>query len=146
MIHVTYPDSKPRVRNLAVQPEIYCIIRKKWVRLTPEEWVRQNMLLFVTEAMNYPKAVIAVEKKIVLGAVTRRFDILVYDENSCPWMIIECKEMKVSLTDATIQQVLNYHSKLQGNFIVVTNGSFTRGFDLRSGINELAAFPPFAPM
>lgn len=114
---------------------VFCIIRKRWVQLTPEEWVRQNFLLYLTESLSYPASLIAVEKQLTLGELTKRFDAVVYDKQSNPFMIIECKEMNVSLSEKVLQQVLRYNIQLQALFLVVTNGSYAMVFK-RSG-NEL---------
>lgn len=97
--------------------------------LTPEEWVRQNFLLYLTEVLRYPKKLIAVEKQIKLSAVNKRFDIVVYDQNAQPEIIIECKEMNEKLSENVMQQVLRYNMNIKARLVVITNGSNTLAFE-----------------
>ena len=103
---------------------IFDAIRKKWVQLTPEEWVRQNFLQYLLQEKKYPAALLAVEKEVQLADVKKRCDIVVY-RNSLPWMIVECKEMNVSLDEKVLQQVIQYNMAVPVNYLVITNGSFS---------------------
>jgi len=127
MIKVIYPQNKPAVKSDAGKEYIFCIIRKRWLLISPEEWVRQNFLLYLIEVLKYPASLIAVEKQLTVGEMKKRFDIIVY-KDAIPFTIIECKEMNVPLSESTIRQVLNYNSNVQAKYIVVTNGSFCAGF------------------
>lgn len=102
------------------------------------------MLQYLTQTLHYPPALIAVEKEILLNDVKKRFDILVYHE-SAPWMIIECKEMNVPLSEHVLTQVLQYNISVQAAFIILTNGKQTAGFELAAGtatlIDQLPAYP-----
>ncbi len=111
---------------------IFCMIRKKWLVITPEEWVRQNFLLYLVEVLKYPASLIAVEKQLQLPGILKRFDIVLY-KNLEPFMIIECKEMKVSLSESTLLQVLHYNSILQAGYMAITNGSYCRLFKKLNG-------------
>ncbi len=127
MILIKYPTTKPLIKTGQNSELIFCIIRKRWFKITPEEWVRQNFLLYLTEILKYPAAIIAVEKQLMIAAVKKRFDIVIYKE-AIPFMIIECKEMQVTLTESTISQVLNYNASIQAPYMVVTNGTNCAGF------------------
>lgn len=107
---------------------IFDTVRKRWVVLTPEEWVRQNFLQYIIHVKKHPSSLIAVEKEISLGELKKRFDIVVYDKDSKPWMIIECKEMNVALDKAVLDQVLRYNMVLQVPYLVITNGSHCYAF------------------
>ena len=128
MIKLIYPAKKPRIKQENGKDLIFCLVRKRWLIITPEEWVRQNFLLHLTEVLNYPPALIAVEKQLNLGTMLKRFDIVVYDRNSKPFMLVECKEMNVALTQETIYQLLRYQTVLQANVLVVTNGSLCAAY------------------
>ncbi|MEO8770858.1 MAG: type I restriction enzyme HsdR N-terminal domain-containing protein [Ferruginibacter sp.] len=128
MIKIIYPAKKPSIKNADGKEQIFCIIRKRWILITPEEWVRQNFLLYLTEVLNYPASLIAVEKQLMLGDVKKRFDIVVYDKETKPLMIIECKEMNVALSENTLQQVLRYNINVKAKYLVVTNGSYCAAF------------------
>lgn len=143
MIKIRFPAKDFSVKAIEGKDWIFDKFRKQWVRLTPEEWVRQNMLQYLTDVMNYPGSMIAIEKEIKLGELKKRFDILVY-RTSTPWMLIECKEMNVPLTEATLQQVLRYHTTLQPEFLVITNGNQTIGYTSRLGqLIEIDSLPQY---
>lgn len=141
MIKITYPSYKPKIKALESKELIFDEVRRRWVLLTPEEWVRQNFLQYLIQVCHYPSSLIAVEKEIWLNDVKKRFDIVVY-KNDSPWMIVECKEMNVPLDKKVLDQALRYNMVLQVAFIVITNGSYCYGFDMTGGvINELADLP-----
>ena len=127
MIKLIYPKDKPNIKTENGKEFIFCVIRKRWFIITPEEWVRQNFLLYLIVNLHFPAALIAVEKQLILSEIKKRFDIVVYKE-TLPYIIVECKEMKVLLSESTISQVLNYNSTIQAPYIVVTNGSFCAAF------------------
>jgi hypothetical protein len=127
MIKIIYPDKKPSIKTENGKEYIFCIVRKRWYIITPEEWVRQNFLLYLHQTLGYSLQIIAVEKQITLSELKKRFDIVIY-KDSKPFMIIECKEMNVPLTDTTIAQVLRYNAILQAPYVVITNGSYCKSF------------------
>ena len=124
MIKIEYPPYQPRIKKENEKEFIFDDVRKRWVVLVPEEWVRQNFLQYLTRVKKYPASLIAVEKEIKLGDLKKRFDIVVYDRNSKPWMIIECKEMNVPLDRSVLDQVLRYNISLQVPYLAITNGSY----------------------
>ena len=124
MIKIDYPPYQPKIKTEAEKELIFDEFRKRWVVLTPEEWVRQNFLQYLTQIKKYPASLIAIEKEIKLGELKKRFDIVVYDSHTKPWMIIECKEMNVALDRSVLDQVLRYNINLQVPYLVITNGSY----------------------
>lgn len=102
--------------------EIFCPVRNKYVALTPEEWVRQNYLLYLHNTLSYPFELIQVEGKISLNGMTRRCDIVVYDTQVRPLIIIECKKETVSLTQRVIDQASRYNIVLKVPYLCITNG------------------------
>lgn len=100
---------------------VFDTIRKKWLLLTPEEKIRQQVVKYLVDEKKIPKSLIALEKTITINNLTKRFDILVYKESK-PWLLIECKEPNVTLNDATLQQILNYNHVLQVKYFAITNG------------------------
>src|SRR5690606_39671126 len=92
MIRIEFPKDKIQVRQENGINEIFDTIRKKWLVLTPEEWVRQNIVQFLLHNKNYPGSLIAIEKEISLGELKKRCDIVVYNREMQPWMIIERSE------------------------------------------------------
>ena len=142
MIKIEYPPYQPKIKKEDNKEHIFDEVRKRWVVLTPEEWVRQNFLQYIISVKKYPATLIAVEKEIKLGDLKKRFDIVVYDKNSRPWMIIECKEMKVELSKQVLDQVLRYNIALQVPYLVITNGSYCMAFQcIDNTLIELNALP-----
>ena len=143
MIKIVYPGKKPAVRTEGEKQFILCAIRKRWMLLTPEEWVRQNTLLYLIETLKYPASLIAVERQLQLGDLQKRFDIVVY-KNEKPFVLIECKEMNVPITQKTLDQVMRYNQHLQAGALVITNGTACYGFTNKAGtLAALEAFPVF---
>ncbi len=144
MIKIAYPLYEPKIKSEKEKEFIFDEIRKQWVVLTPEEWVRQNFLQYMVQVKKYPASLIAIEKEIHLGDLTKRFDILLYDRNTKPWMMIECKEMNVAITEQVLNQALRYNITLQVPYIFITNGSHCRGFKGINGrLEELESLPDF---
>ena len=144
MIKIEYPAYQPKIKKQQSTEFIFDGFRKQWVILTPEEWVRQNFLQYLVLVKKYPAALMAVEKEIRLGELIKRFDIVVFDRNTQPWMMVECKEMKVALTEPVLNQALRYNITLQVPYIVITNGSHCCGFATQDGkMVELAKLPDF---
>ena len=144
MIKISFPKDQVKVKKRNNVNEIFDEIRKKWILLTPEEWVRQNILQYLLIIKSYPASLISIEKEIKLGELRKRCDIVVYNRETIPWMIIECKEMNVELTEKVIAQILRYHLVLPANYLVITNGSFTRGFVKQDQkFTEIESFPDF---
>jgi hypothetical protein len=144
MIKIEFPKDKISTQQRKGINEIFDVVRKKWVVLSPEEWVRQNILQYLLVIKKYPRALMAVEKEIKLGELKKRCDVVIYNRQSEPWMIIECKEMNVMLSHKTILQILRYHITLQSKFLVITNGSFSHGFEKKEDkFIEINTFPDF---
>ncbi len=101
---------------------IFDSIRKKFVVLTPEEWVRQNFISYLVEAKNYPKGLIAIEKRVDVNKMPQRSDIVLFNNKALPIMIVECKATNVKISQSTFNQIARYNMKLQVPFLVVTNG------------------------
>lgn len=144
MIKLEYPKHQFKIKKENNVQLIFDAFRKRWVVLTPEEWVRQNILQYLTEIKKYPSKLIAIEKEIPLGELKKRCDVVVYDRNSLPWMIIECKEMNAPVNSKTLDQVLLYHITLPAKYLVITNGSYCFGFEKKEGqFHEMNMIPEF---
>src|SRR6478672_9560423 len=128
MIAVQFPEPQFRMKMENGKQYIFDGIRKTWLLLTEEEWVRQNFVNYLVQEMNYPATMIAMEKVIRLNDLKKRFDILVYNSEHQPWMLVECKEPGVSLSETVLQQVLRYNITLPVPFIIITNGHSTLGW------------------
>ena len=102
--------------------QIFCEWRHRWVRLTPEEWVRQQLLHFLVEQLDFPASLIAVEQAITVGAANKRCDAVVYDNAMQPLVLIECKAETVALTQKTLDQAVTYNRKLNVPYLLLYNG------------------------
>lgn len=144
MIKIDYPPYQPKTKKEDDKEFIFDEVRKKWVVLTPEEWVRQNFLQYLIQVKKYPASLIAVEKEIVVADTKKRFDIVVYNKDHRPFIIVECKEMEVALDNRTLDQVLRYNINLQVDYLIITNGSYCFAFSTAGGVmNMLDAIPAF---
>jgi len=132
-----YPPFDIRMKTVGGNRLIFDNIRKIWLKLTPEEWVRQNFVLYLTEVMKYPSSLIALEKKIMVGELMRRFDILIYDPDFRPWMLVECKAMEIPLTPSVLDQVLRYNISVPVAYLVITNGNYCMPFKKANGTLEI---------
>ena len=142
MIRIEYPPYQPKIKKEGDRELIFDAFRKRWVVLTPEEWVRQNFLQYLVEVKKYPASLIAIEKEITVGELKKRFDIVVYDRSTKPFMIIECKEMNVPLDASVIEQVLRYNSTMQVPYLVITNGTHCFAFLNTDGqLEEIDSIP-----
>jgi hypothetical protein len=144
MLEINYPEPNFRIKKENDKEFLFDPLRKKWLLLTPEEWVRQNFVQYLTRVMNYPSSLIALEKEISLGELKKRFDILVYNKDHRPWMIAECKAADIKLNDETLQQALRYNISVPAEYLVITNGDYSFGWQKKGGqlhaISELPAW------
>jgi hypothetical protein len=142
MIKIEYPPYQPKIKVENEKEFIFDEVRKRWIVLTPEEWVRQNFLQYLTQKKKYPASLIAVEKEIKLGELKKRFDVVVYDRDSKPWMIVECKEMNVALDKSVLDQVLRYNISLNVPYLVITNGSYCMAIQVKENVmNAIDVLP-----
>ena len=129
MIKIYYPKYPFKIKEEEVDKEfIFDELRKIWVRLTEEEWVRQNFVQYLLQVKKYPPSYIAVERKIKLGELTKRFDLLVFDKAAKPWMMVECKAMHRPLDKTVLWQALHYNIALPVKYLIVTNGIQCNGY------------------
>ena len=143
LIKINFPNQPLKQRVEKGLHEIFDPVRKIWVLIKPEEWVRQNFIAFLL-SLGYPSALIAIERKILVGKMVKRCDIVVYDRNILPFMIIECKKMDVPLSQQVLEQVLRYHIPLQPPYLIITNGAYTMGFRKKNGqFVPIKDFPVF---
>tara|TARA_Y100000768_G_scaffold383791_1_gene366564 strand:+ start:1158 stop:1595 length:438 start_codon:yes stop_codon:yes gene_type:complete len=109
-------------------------IRKKWILSTPEEEVRQQFWKYLHFEKKYPVSLMAIEKTIVINGLNKRFDLLIYDRNGNPNIIVECKSRNVKINESALDQILSYQYKIGAKYLVLTNGNETYciGIDLSS--------------
>src|SRR5437870_2370552 len=136
MIKIDYPVHQFRMKKENNREMIFDESRKTWLRLTPEEWVRQNFIRYLIHIKNYPSTLVALEKKIMVGEMVKRFDILVFNQEHQPWMMVECKSTAVSLNEDVLDQVLRYNIAMPVRYLVITNGTSCMAFE-KSGTQLL---------
>lgn len=144
MIRIEYPSFPFRLKKEEGRVFIFDELRKLWLRLTNEEWVRQNFLQYLLQVKQYPASLIAIEKEIRLGELKKRFDILVYDAQHKPWLMVECKGTDITLDEIVLQQLLRYNIALPVPYLVITNGHYCAGFfKENSRLQPLQELPGF---
>jgi hypothetical protein len=131
MIEVKFPEPSFRFKKENGVEYIFDGLRKSWLVLNEEEWVRQNFVQYLVSTLGYPGSFIALEKEIAVGELTKRFDILVYDNRHQPWLMVECKARTILLDNSVVNQLLRYHSSIQVPFLVITNGHYTFAWEKR---------------
>ena len=123
MLPIHYPPHPFKIKEDEERREfIFDELRRVWVRLTSEEWVRQNFAQYLVQIMKYPASYVAIEREIKLGERRKRFDLLVFNKSAQPWMMIECKKMERLLDKMVIWQILHYNIALPVKYLVITNG------------------------
>ncbi|WP_010522520.1 type I restriction enzyme HsdR N-terminal domain-containing protein [Aquimarina agarivorans] len=122
MQQLAFPAYTFRVKNSENKTTIFDIVRKKFVVLTPEEWVRQHVLHQFIFDKKYPLTLINVEKEIKVNNTRKRYDIVVYNPSGSIHILVECKAPKIKITQQTFDQVARYNLTLKGNYQMVTNG------------------------
>jgi hypothetical protein len=112
--------------------QIFDPVRKKYVSLTPEEWVRQHVLHYLI-SKGYPASLIAVERGIEVNDTQRRFDVVVYDRESKPLIIVECKAQNETVNQNVLMQIAGYNLKLKAKYFWLTNGDVNYFIRLSDG-------------
>jgi len=119
---LNFPTYQFRLREKDARPEIFDEVRKVWVTLTPEEWVRQHAMKWLIEEKKYPASLMAIEKSISVNGLTKRCDIVAFDRNGKPVLIVECKSTDVEITQAIFDQAARYNMTLNADLFLLTNG------------------------
>lgn len=139
------PSADLRLRKQQQRTQIYDAFRKRWVVLTPEEWVRQHFLHYLHFQLKYPANLIAVEKSLTLNGLSKRADIVVYDRKLQPWMLVECKKMDVKLDQSVFDQAARYNLVMNVPYLLITNGMQLLAALISNGqadfIKDLPEFP-----
>lgn len=121
MIKLNFPEFEFKLKKTESKTFIFDFVRKRYFLLTPEEWVRQHVLHFLV-LNKVPKTHIAVEKKITINNLNKRFDVVVFDSNYNPLMLIECKSPSVKINQDVFDQISIYNLKIRSKFLMITNG------------------------
>ncbi|MBN2663157.1 MAG: type I restriction enzyme HsdR N-terminal domain-containing protein [Bacteroidales bacterium] len=116
------PEFDIKIKKKNNKDYIFDIIRKKYILLTPEEWVRQNLIHYLVKILNYPAQLLGVEKQINVFNTIKRPDIIVFDKKLQPIIIVECKNNKIKITQQTFNQAVNYYLELRPKYFILSNG------------------------
>ncbi|MBT4472601.1 type I restriction enzyme HsdR N-terminal domain-containing protein [Flavobacteriaceae bacterium] len=111
-----------RFKNRENKPLIFDVVRKKFMVLTPEEWVRQNTIQYLVKELNIPLSLINVEKQIKLHGTIKRYDIVTFNPDGSIHLIVECKADSIKISQDTFDQIARYNLVLKSTFLMVTNG------------------------
>ncbi len=122
MQELNFPSYSFRFKNSENKVSIFDEIRKKFIVLTPEEWVRQNVVRFLLDEKKYPKSLINVEKVLKINDLTKRYDIVVFNNNGSIFLLIECKAPEIKIAQTTFDQIARYNLILKAQFLMLTNG------------------------
>ena len=122
MENLNLPSYSFNIKIIEQRKYIFDFLRRKFVILTPEEWVRQNFLRYLVDEKNYSKTLIAVEKEFKLNSLSKRCDAIVYNRKGKPVLIVECKAASVNINQSVFDQIVRYNMKLNVDFLIVTNG------------------------
>ena len=125
MIQLTLPPYQIRVKETHGRKQIFDILRRKYVALTPEEWVRQHFIHYLVEHKNYPSSLLANEVPLQIGEKRMRADSVLYDNQLHPRMIIEYKAPNITLTQKVFDQITVYNLLLHVDYLIVSNGMTT---------------------
>jgi hypothetical protein len=122
MKKLNFPTYSFRFKNSENNVAIFDEIRKKFILLTPEEWVRQHTLHYLIQDNKYPKSCINVEKLIKINTLNKRYDVVVFQTNGEIFLLIECKAPEVAITQQTFDQIARYNLVLKAKYLMLTNG------------------------
>lgn len=119
---LNFPKYSFRLKSSEKGLQIFDIVRKKFVQLQPEEWVRQHVLHFLIYTRNYPKSLINIEKQLVVNQLKKRYDLVVFKPNGSIFLLVECKAPEVRIDQNTFDQIARYNLQLSAQFLMVSNG------------------------
>ena len=122
MQNLNFPTYSFRLKNSENNTHIFDVIRKKFVVLQPEEWVRQHCVQYLINEKNYPISLINVEKVVLINGLKKRYDIVVFNPDGSLALVVECKAPKVKITQAAFDQIARYNLTLKAPYLMVTNG------------------------
>jgi type I site-specific restriction-modification system R (restriction) subunit len=122
MQKLNLPEYSFRIKNENGKQLIFDILRRKFVRLTPEEWVRQNFVQFLIAEKNYPPSLMATEAGVNVNGNQQRADLVVFDRKGLPLLVAEFKAPEVKISQQTFDQIVRYNMQLKVGYLIVSNG------------------------
>ena len=122
MQKLNFPTYNFRFKNSENKIAIFDEIRKKFMLLTPEEWVRQHVIQYFLLDKKYPKSLINVEKVLKVNGLTKRYDVVVFNSDGSIFILVECKAPEIKITQSTFDQIARYNMTMKAQYLMVTNG------------------------
>ena len=122
MLQLEFPNYTFKIKNNGNGDYIFDEIRKKYIKLTKEEWVRQNCVKFLINEKNFPSVLINIEKTIKINKLSKRYDIVVYKPDGGIKLLVECKSPEIKINQKTFDQIAVYNMNLKSEQLMVTNG------------------------
>tara|TARA_B100001250_G_C19522228_1_gene666498 strand:- start:55 stop:504 length:450 start_codon:yes stop_codon:yes gene_type:complete len=122
MENLNFKSYHLKTKNNENKQYVFDEIRKKYVLLTPEEWVRQNCIQFLIHEKKYPKSLISIEKKLSINSLTKRYDIVVFNSDGIILLLVECKSPKLKISQKTFDQISIYNLTFKSQYLMITNG------------------------
>jgi hypothetical protein len=122
MKQLQFPSYSFRFKNSENKVAIFDEIRKKFIIITPEEWVRQHVVQFLLQDKKYPKSHINVEKLLKINDLNKRYDVVVYNPDGSIFILVECKAPEIKISQHTFDQIARYNMTLNAEYLMVTNG------------------------
>lgn len=122
MQQLNFPTYNFRFKNSENKTAIFDEIRKKFIILTPEEWVRQNVVQYLLQEKKYPKSLINVEKLLKINGLVKRYDVVVFNKDGSIFILVECKAPEIKISQATFDQIARYNMTMKSEYLMVTNG------------------------
>jgi hypothetical protein len=119
---LNFPQIAARIESAGGQYRIYDEVRRKWLILTPEEWVRQHLIHFLRDHLGYPASLMGVEKSLKYNGMSRRSDLVVYGKDTRPLLLAECKAPDIKIDAGVFDQAARYNLQYQVPYLLVTNG------------------------
>ena len=119
---LSLPTFEFRIQFLDQKWWIFDLLRKKSLVLTPEEWVRQHWIQFLTIERSFPKGLFSIEKGLKYNGLQKRTDVLIFDRVGAPYLLIECKAPEIEINQNVLHQAMTYHQKIKSPHLILTNG------------------------
>ena len=143
MLKLNLPEYEVNLKKSEGKVWIFDGIRKKYMVLTPEEWVRQHLINYFIHHLKYPKSLVSVERGLQYNQLQKRSDITVFDRSGKAWMIVECKSPDVDLDQKSVLQVAVYNSDVQAKYVTVSNGLKHICYETKSDVKEIELLRDF---
>ncbi len=138
-----YPLFNTKLKKQKGQTYIFDEVRKKWLLLTPEEWVRQHLIHYLILEKKYPVSLISIEKEIILNELKKRYDIVIYNKQLVPVVVIECKAPYIELDKTVVEQALRYNLIIKAKYLMISNGVSDVTFN---SLNQVVMLPDYSEL